>query len=192
MNTMQLILLWYGGLAVVAILLFMAMTNDSAWLLIAAIATLTALAIVTFATGTQGRRRWVAVWVAGPILLVAVAGFGWSQFTERRATRLIPADQVEMVDVEFFTVGTDRFTFRGRLRNRSAYSLTAVLLEFTAHDGSDVIDRTTVTLFVRVPPGEVREFKDETVYFSRDTVAKLAKRTVTYQYRRVGTRGETK
>jgi hypothetical protein len=78
MNTMQVIIMWYGGLGVFAILLFSALSEDSAKSLIAAVAVLTGLGIVTAGSGTRVRKGWVAVWVVIPVLVTVAAGYYWA------------------------------------------------------------------------------------------------------------------
>jgi hypothetical protein len=197
-NTAQLILLWYGGLAVATIFLFLALDGQSAWFLIATIATVTGIAIVTFATGTRGHRRWVAVWVAGPLLVLAATGVGLAKIQEvreRRALYQIGTDQIELKNVEFKTNTIGGLQFQGRVRNKSSFVLTQVRLEFIAQEGRDVIDRGVTVISIRVPPEEIRDFADGYVPLTQGTVAKLVSddkrnRSVTFEYRPVGTRGE--
>jgi len=77
MNTTQIIIMWYGGLGVFAILLFSALSEDSASSLIAAIAVLTGLGVVTAGLGTRVHKGWVVVWVVIPVLVIVPAGYYW-------------------------------------------------------------------------------------------------------------------
>lgn len=73
MNTAQLIVLWYAGLLIVAILGFQAMGRESANPLIVAIVVLAGLAIYTLRPHPKARKWVVALAVGGPMALALYA-----------------------------------------------------------------------------------------------------------------------
>lgn len=70
MNTKQLTTLWYGVLATVAVLLVS--VEDNPWLVIVAIALVTAVLIYTFSSHHSARLGRVALAIAAPFLLAGV------------------------------------------------------------------------------------------------------------------------
>jgi len=100
-KTSQLIVLWYTGLSVVAILVFQAISESSANYAIAAVVVLAGLLIYTLRPHPEARKRWVLVGVAGPILLVSFGFYGllkYWEYAKRIAETLIPLDKVELVN----------------------------------------------------------------------------------------------
>jgi hypothetical protein len=195
MNTVQLILLWYGGLAIVTVLVFTAM-DRGVWPSILALALVTALAVYTFSSGVKARRRWVALFVLGPIVLGGGLLYGWNEYTERRAVSLIRSDEVELNEVGFVPQGLGANPrLSGKIRNRSAYWLQAVTVEFVVSESGDVIDRRSTTFYPRVPPGEVRFLKEEWTPLQDSTFKRLLNEKnsgLKLNIRVTGTRGAKK
>jgi hypothetical protein len=171
-NTVQLTLLWYGGLAVIAVLLLTAMDHGALYFL-AAIVTLTALAVFTFSSSIRASRSRVAIFVAGPVVLVPLLWWGWEAYSARRASSLVKPGEVSITDEALHTDNIGGFTYSAKVRNRSKYELAEVTLEFVVKDSGDVIERTTQSIYLQVPPGEVRTFDKKRVQMQDATVARL-------------------
>jgi hypothetical protein len=77
-NTIQLTLLWYGGLAIATVLTFAGL-GKGLWYFVAAIALVTTLAIYTFSPTVKARKRWVVVFVLLPGLLTLMILYAWNQ-----------------------------------------------------------------------------------------------------------------
>ena len=160
MNTIQLTLLWYGGLAIAAVLSFAGL-EKGLWYFVAAIALVTTLAIYTFSPTVKARKRWVVVFVLLPGLLTLMILYAWNQYTEHQAVSFIKPDQVEAVDFVFSVDQSSGYRVSGKLRNRSAFFLTQTILEYSASESGEVFERESRIIYLRVPPGEARTFVNE-------------------------------
>ena len=182
MKTSQLIVLWYAGLCVVAVLAYQAANKNSANYLIAAIVVVASLLIYTLKPHPAARKRWVLLAVVGPIGAVAIAFYGILQYQERQqrmAETLIPLDQVELVDPKL--TGDHRLV--GRIRNLSSYTLTGLDVKILLYEKGEIIDSDMAHVSVEAPPGEERDFKAYTFF------SKKPRPGVTWDYSVTKTRG---
>lgn len=182
MKTSQLIVLWYAGLCVVAVLAYQAANTNSVNYLIAAIVVVASLLIYTLKPHPAARKRWVLLAVAGPLGAVAIGLYGILQYQEhqqRIAETLIPLDQVELVNSKL--TGDHRLV--GRIRNSSSHTLTGLDVKILLYEQGEIVDSDTAHVSVEVPPGEERDFKAYT-FFSKEP-----RPGVTWDYAVTKTRG---
>ncbi len=188
MNTAQLTVLWYAGLLIIAILLFQAADKDSAYLLIAAITLFTLLLLYTLKPHPQARKRWVLGWVLSPFLIAGLGLFGWygyDQYKDRLAARLIPNDQIELENMDLLRSEYDyRRDLKGRVTNHSPHRLTRLYVEIP-FEAAGCSDKRTADFDLYVNPGESRLI-NESVYIS-DSPCRFI---VISDIKVVGTRGE--
>jgi hypothetical protein len=165
MNTAQLVVLWYAGLAVVGLLLNQAAADSSPGYLICAITLTAGLLVYTLKPHPSARKRRVLLALAGPpllILLAAISFWGYSTYRESRSTRDISPSQIQIDNpVLREQFGTTRLL--GRVRNNSPHRLVMMTLEIIITEGSDTVERLRQDCWVDIPPGEVREL-DEGLY----------------------------
>jgi len=159
-----LIVLWYAGLAVTVILLNRAIdfraTNDSSHVyLVSIIVVLASLLIFTLKPHPAASKAKVFAAVFVPLLGVPLLVFGGSRLADVLKQRTILPSEIEFTNpVLTYELGTPRFV--AQVRNRSSHLLTGLKLEIAITEGNDVIERVTTDLYLKVPPGELREVND--------------------------------
>jgi hypothetical protein len=190
MRTGQLIALWYGVLAIVAVLLVQASDSDGPAYLIAAIGVLTGLVVYTLMPHPNARKKLLLLAIALPTVGIPSALFGamwWQSYKVRRQARAI---SVADIDLEAVTLRRDGLTYLvGKLRNRSPHVLQGLTLEIVIRELEDVIERATTECSVLVPPGEARELRHCSVSLSTDLFAPGARERYSWSFRTVSTRG---
>jgi hypothetical protein len=148
--------MWYAGLLIIFILLDHGST-------VSALALFAALLVYTLRPHPAAKKRLVAGWVVGGVG-VAILGIlslvlvpRWvSQYQE---THLIGIDQIQLLNLRQY----EGSYLAGRIRNRSPFLLTGLVIQVAVSDGTDTIDSGRIWISEHVPPGEVREF-DHCVY----------------------------
>jgi hypothetical protein len=160
MNTAQLIVLWYAGLIIIAMLAFKAIESSSAGFPISGVVLLAALLIYTLKPHPHARKRWVLAGVGGPLVLAALGLYFWLHYesggppARRRSLASIPHEQVDVVSPRLSGYGG----LSGRLRNRSPLTVEVVALRISAFDGADKIAEGRASIEISVPSGEARDF----------------------------------
>jgi len=117
MSTGQLIVLWYCGLAIFAVLLLSAVTRDAPSYLIVAILVIAALLIYFLKPHPLARKRRVLMAVFGPIVALALsAAGGWialERYQQRQAAEML----VSGVTTENLPKGLTKDMLRGWLED---------------------------------------------------------------------------
>ncbi len=177
MNTKQLVVIWYAGLAIATTLLFYAAGQSwMPWALLAVIVTIAALFVYTFRPHPAVNKKMLILFVATPtvvlLLIIAVGVYIDQRPTPTRSSlpsygpvRVAETD-VELFDMRFGHTGRTG-TLYGRVRNNSNLRLSDLDIKILILDESTQIDGKEVRVTSSVPPGEVRGFKTS-LYFNRE------------------------
>lgn len=193
MNTKQLVVIWYAGLAIATTLLFYAAGQSwTPWALLAVIVTIAALFVYTFrphpAVNKKMLRRFVATPIVVLLLIMAVVIYIDQPPTPTRSFRPsygsvhVAETDVELFDMRFGHTGRTG-TLYGRVRNNSNLRLSELDIKILILDESTQIDGKEVRVTFSVPPGEVRGFQTS-LRFNRELPEK-----VNWSYQFVSARG---
>jgi hypothetical protein len=161
-STPQLVVLWYAGLVVVAILLRKAMHASGPGYLISAIVTFASLLIYSLRPHPQARKRVVMLAVVPPLLLTLFlvwAVLAVPEYLQRQKERIIPNEQIELSDATL----NERYGsvyLVGRIRNESALVLGRLEIEIRIQEDSKLVERHVTEVTKPVPPGEARQFEN--------------------------------
>lgn len=140
---------------------------------------------------SRGFRKVAGIAVAG-IVVVTLVGFVIYYYMEQKAKSLIPITEVELSDLLLKPGSLGKLT--GRVKNHSQrYTLRAIGLRIKVKDCTDkngvlqcdVIGEAEETVSLRIPPGQVRDFK-ESFYLGSTT----AKGQLKWEFSVLHTRGD--
>ena len=178
MNTKQLVILWYAGMLLTALLLLRALTNipNALWPLMAAIVLMSAILIYTLRPHPQAKKSRLALWVLAPILLLATIGAGYKVYQANRAkiarilanAKLLTSDQYEFIDLTLeepraesrYWLDPSKFDIRWdikvRLKNKSNFTIMQAKLQIVFSDNTGILDTRDVEFTdLAIPPGHV-------------------------------------
>jgi len=150
-----MIVLWYGAVACVVVA---ALSGSSAVGALVAVLVLTGMSVLTLSHHPNVRKKIVAAWVIGPILLLVLCVAGFIYFS-RRSNRLsdVSPDTIALFDLHM-SLSYSCGEVTGRVRNHSERTLKSIKLRITLSDSTGPIDGADASTFVEVPAGETRSF----------------------------------
>jgi hypothetical protein len=154
-NTKQMIVLWYGVLACVVVAVLSGSSTVGA---LVAVLAFTGMSVLTLSHRPNVRKKIVAFWVIGPILLLVLCATGFIYFS-RPSNRLsdISPDSIALFDLHMsLSYGCGEVT--GRARNHSTRTLKSIKFRITLSDSNGPIDGADASAYVEVPSGETRSF----------------------------------
>jgi len=154
-NTKQMIALWYGAVACVVVAMLSGSSTVGA---LVAVVMLTGMSVVTLSHHTNVRKKVVAVWVIGPILLLVLCAVGFVYFS-RPSNRLsaVSPDSIAMFDLHM-SLSYRCGEVTGRVRNHSEKTVKSIKFRITLSDSTGAIDGADASALVEVPSGETRSF----------------------------------
>jgi len=164
MNTKQMVVLWYAGLLLTAILLLKGLEDRALWAGVSAIILMSAILIYTLRPHPQVKKSRLALWVLAPFLLLAVVGAAYMVYHANRAeiarflasAKPLSSDQYEIFDE---TIGSGTFAkYQGRLKNKSNLTIMQAKLQivFVNNAMTDIFDTRDVQFInLAIPPGHV-------------------------------------
>jgi hypothetical protein len=154
-NATQMIVLWYGAAACVAVALLSGSSTVGA---LVAVPVLTGMSVLTLSHHPNVRKKLVAVWVIGPILGLALCAAGFIYFS-RPSSRLsdVSPDSIALFDLHM-SLSSSCGEVTGRVRNHSERTLQSIKFRVTLSDSTGPIDGADASAFVEVPSGETRSF----------------------------------
>jgi hypothetical protein len=154
-NTKQMIVLWYGAVACVVVTVLSGSSTVGA---LVAVLVFTGMSVLTLSHHPNVRKKIVAVWVIGPILLLVLCVAGFIYFS-RRSSRLsdVSPDSIALFDLHM-SLSYSCGEVTGRVRNHSERTLKSIKLRITLSDSKGPIDGADASAFVEVPSGETRSF----------------------------------
>ena len=155
MNTKQLAALWYGGLAVSAVLIYQAGEYFSTSSLVGVILLVTGLAVYTFRQHPEAKKTRLFWIVTGPLVLGTVV-VSLVAFLEYRSSTSPGSSASSAAAVLSFREAT----ITGSIRNSSERILGRLVLHVQRKDeAGTVVDEGDFRIQQRVPVGEVRSFE---------------------------------
>lgn len=154
-NTKQMIVLWYGAVACVVVAVLSGSSTVGA---LVAVLMLTGMSVLTLSHHPNVRKKIVAVWVIGSILLLilVVAGFIYFSRPSNRQSAVSP-NSIALFDLNM-SLSYNCGQVTGRVRNQSEKTLKSIKFRVTLSDSTGPIDGADASVFVEVPPGETRSF----------------------------------
>jgi hypothetical protein len=177
----RLVALWYGGLAVAALCLHLAIGTNST--VLASVLAATAVVIpILLLTHTMSSYRAafdsrVLVPVIGPVIIVVLlceyVGIG-KRLGELHSADLIPSNLLMVSDVRWTHGGGARPSrLSGRVYNRSGRELVGMSIEAVLFGGSEELSSATAETDLDVGPGEHGSFNVDTSDFATAGLAQL-------------------
>ncbi|MFO1518395.1 MAG: FxLYD domain-containing protein [bacterium] len=161
MNTKQVITLWYGGLAIVGLLLA---GVGGGLTVAAALAVVTLLFVFSFSHHHTVNKHKVMVAVILPTLVLGIASFVMDSteydvgLPETATFQSVPAGEVELIHPKMVhRYFVDQLT--GEIRNKSGKTLTALKLLVTYYDENGPVSESNVIIRnMSIPPGQTQRF----------------------------------
>jgi hypothetical protein len=147
-NTKQMIVLWYGAVACVVVAVLSGSSTVGA---LVAVLVLTGMSVLTLSRHPNVRKKIVAVWVIGPILLLVlcVAGFIYFSRPSNRLSDVSP-DSIALFDLHM-SLSYSCGEVTGRVRNHSERTLKSIKFRIMLSDSTGPIDGADASASVDVP-----------------------------------------
>lgn len=172
-GTGRLILLWYAALVLAALLMHLAMGNDSVAVssALAAAAIVIPLALLGYTMRRYGDafNSHILVPAIGPIV-IAVLIFEYVEYNKRvdeaYSAQLIPSELVLLSDVKWGSASGSASRLSGHVVNRSPHQLIGMRLEVMLYGGSEKLSSALAETNLDLPPGAQKNFSTEAPDFS--------------------------
>jgi hypothetical protein len=170
-STGRLVMLWYAGLLLAALLVHWALRSaesvplSAALLAGAVVIPLTLLRYTLTAHGGEFNSH-VLVPAIGPVV-IAVLLFEYVEYNQRVdeafSAQLISSDLIQLLDVKWAGADAGSGRVSGRVMNRSPHHLIGISLEVLLYEGGEKLRSATANANLDVGPGQQANFNMTTL-----------------------------